>query len=59
MMVDVYPEYSRVVHRFGRIHHHVNYLPFKKNKLIKKDNLDLSKEHNNYGMELKKNAKTK
>ena len=36
MQVKVYPDVSRIVKRFGRIHHHVDYSKFKVNKLVKK-----------------------
>ena len=54
MLANVYPEYAKVVYRFHRIHHHVNYTSFRKNKLIKKSNLKISNKINNYGMELQK-----
>ena len=54
MIVDVYPNISEIVHKFGRVHHHVNYAPFKQNKLERVDNYDeiVEKGINNYGMEL-------
>jgi hypothetical protein len=36
MQVAMHPDVSRMVHRFGRIHHHVDYRPFKALKLIRK-----------------------
>jgi hypothetical protein len=54
MQVDVHPDVSRLTFRFGRIHHHVDYTPFKKLKLIKKKNIKIKKDIDNYGMELKK-----
>ena len=56
MLADVYPEYSKVKWRFKRIHHYVDYSSFKRNKLIRKSNLDFDniKEINNYGMKIKK-----
>jgi hypothetical protein len=53
MLVDVHPDVSRLVYRFGRIHHHVDYSKFKKNKIIRKDDLIIDKGINNYGMVLK------
>jgi hypothetical protein len=38
------------VERYGRDHHQVNYDFFRKNKLKKKKNLNISKENNDYGM---------
>jgi hypothetical protein len=52
MLVNEHPDVSKVVKRFGRVHHHVDYTSFKKQKLIKKDNVTIKKGINNYGMEL-------
>lgn len=54
MMVDVYPRLSKIVHKFGRVHHEVNYKPFKKNKLKRVDNYDevVTLGVDNYGMKL-------
>lgn len=54
MQVKVHPDVSKVVHRFGRIHHHVDYNPFRKNKLRRKKGLKLSDKTNEYGMRLYK-----
>ena len=56
MLVDVYPQYAKLKHRFGRIHHFVDYTPFKKNKLVRKPeiNLDALPNINEYGMKIKK-----
>ena len=53
MQVAVHPDVSTLVHKFGRIHHHVDYSRFKKQKLIKKDNIETGSKVNNYGMQLK------
>ena len=53
MLADVYPEYCKVVHKYSRIHHEVNYRPFKKRKLIRRDDVDIPKTPNEYGMKLK------
>ena len=37
MLVDLHPDVSRMVMRFNRWHHYVDYGPFKKNKLIYRD----------------------
>lgn len=47
-----HPDVCRVVWRFNRWHHHVNYKPFKNNKLIKKKGLTIPSGVNNYGMKL-------
>ena len=54
MQENVHPDVSRVVWKFGRWHHHVNYNVFKKMKLIKKDNLIIQNKINEYGMKIKK-----
>lgn len=51
---DQHPDLVEVVRRFDRWHHKVNYKPFKKTELIKKDGLKIIEGVNNYGMELKK-----
>ena len=55
MLADMHPDVATVVWRYGRWHHHVNYNPFKKNKLKLKDNIHLSKGVNNYNMILDRN----
>ena len=52
MQVDLHPELSKLVHRFGRWHHYVDYRVFKNNVLIRKKDIKLSDEVNNYGMKL-------
>lgn len=47
-----HPDVVRITKKFGRWHHQVNYKPFKKNKLIMKNNLTVSSGANNYGMRL-------
>ena len=49
-----HPDVVKVVWKFGRWHHQVNYSPFKKNKLIRKSGLVIPDKINNYGMVLRK-----
>jgi hypothetical protein len=49
---EQHPDVVDVTWKFNRWHHQVNYLPFKKNKLIKKEGLIIPKGINNYGMKL-------
>ncbi len=49
-----HPDVVKIVQRYGRWHHEVDYTPFEKNKLIKKKDLIIKKGINNYGMELVK-----
>jgi hypothetical protein len=54
MLVREHPDVAEVKFKFGRWHHHVNYTVFKKQKLIKRNELDLKKGVNDYGMKLVK-----
>lgn len=48
-----HPDVVKVSWKFNRWHHHVDYRPFKKNKLIKKNDVMITKGINEYGMYLK------
>jgi hypothetical protein len=52
MVVDVHPDVSKVVRRFSRIHHHVDYSRFKTQKLIRRDDIEIPQGVNDYGMKL-------
>jgi hypothetical protein len=52
MLADLHPDVAKVVWRFNRWHHHVDYKPFSKNRLIKRDDVVVSEKINNYGMGL-------
>lgn len=52
-LVEQHPDVAEITFKFGRYHHHVNYKPFKKNKLIKKSGLIIPDVINNYGMVVK------
>ena len=54
MLEDMHPDVARVVWRYGRWHHYVDYSPFKKNKLRLKPGVVMPTEVNNYGMKLVK-----
>jgi hypothetical protein len=47
-----HPDVVRVTWKFNRWHHHVNYRPFKRNKLIRKPDIDIPTGINEYGMKL-------
>lgn len=57
MLVDMHPDVASMVWRYGRWHHHVNYLPFKSNQLRFKPGVVLPEGNNNYGMRLETNFK--
>jgi hypothetical protein len=58
MLEDMHPDVAKVVWKFNRWHHHVDYRPFRKNKLIKKKDISISKGIDNYGMILKELKET-
>tara|TARA_Y100000592_G_C5463520_1_gene315337 strand:+ start:603 stop:1439 length:837 start_codon:yes stop_codon:yes gene_type:complete len=58
-IVDLHPDVARVTKKFGRWHHQIDYRPFRKNRLIKKKDLNIPNKVNNYGMVIKKMEKTK
>lgn len=51
-LADQHPDVCKITTKFGRFHHQVNYKPFKKNILIKKENIIINEKTNNYGMKL-------
>lgn len=52
MLVAMHPDVTRMVFRFRRWHHYVDYLPFKANKLIRKPGVVVPEGVNDYGMKL-------
>lgn len=54
MLVRVHPDVSKMAFRFKRWHHHVDYSPFKTNRLIKRDDVPAVVGVENFGMSLKK-----
>jgi hypothetical protein len=52
MIANLHPDVAKVVWRFNRWHHHVDYRAFKKNKLIKKAGIEIPNTINNFGMKL-------
>lgn len=52
MQVAVHPDVSRLVWKFNRWHHHVDYRRFRKNKLIRKPDAVIPEGVNEYGMRL-------
>lgn len=57
MQVNVHPDVIGLTWHYGRIHHHVDYRPFKRNKLKLRNGNDLKDATNNYGMVLKTRPK--
>jgi hypothetical protein len=52
MQVAMHPDVSSLVWKFGRWHHHVDYKPFKKTRLIRRDSAEVGDGVDNYGMKL-------
>lgn len=52
MLVDMHPDVAKMVWKFNRWHHHVDYSPFRNNKLRLKPGVVLPEGVNNYGMKL-------
>ena len=52
MLVQVHPDVSRLVWKFGRPHHLVDYRPFKVNRLARKPGVVIPDTPNDYGMRL-------
>jgi hypothetical protein len=52
MQVEMHPDVSKLVWKFSRWHHEVDYRPFKRNQLIRKPGAVVTDLPNNYGMEL-------
>ena len=53
MLVDVYPQYTKFVHKFNRDHHQVDYSSFTQ-ELKYKDNIYIDRKENNYNMQIVK-----
>ena len=52
MIVDLHPDVARLVERWGRWHHYVDYGPFRYNRLRRKKHMDIKAGVDNYGMRL-------
>jgi hypothetical protein len=50
MLVDLHPDVARMVWRYKRWHHYVDYSSFKKNELRLKSGVKIPEGNNNYGM---------
>lgn len=51
---EMHPDVVKITRKWGRWQHHVDYRPFKNNRLIKKAGLEIPQGVNNYGMVLTK-----
>ena len=49
-----HPKLVKIVRKWGRWQHQVDYRPFRKNKLILREGVEIPQGVNNYGMQLVK-----
>jgi len=54
MLADLHPDCAKVVWRYNRWHHHVDYSGFKGNRLVYRDGFEVPREPDNYGLEVVK-----
>lgn len=54
MQVKVHPDVSEMVWKFNRWHHHVDYSGFKKQKLIRNEDVEIKEKIHDYGMKMVK-----
>lgn len=54
MLVDMHPDVTKLVFKFHRWHHHVDYRAFRKNKFILKSGITIPQGINEFGMVLRK-----
>lgn len=52
MLVRLHPDVARLMWRYNRHHHYVDYSSFKKNKLVRRPDIEVEDGVNNYGMKL-------
>lgn len=57
MLKDMHPDVTKLVWKYGREHHYVDYSVFRKNKLSIKKDIIIEKGINEYGMKLITNPK--
>jgi hypothetical protein len=57
MLEDMHPDVAKVVWKFNRWHHSVDYRPLRNNALILKKNISIPTGIDNYGMTLKPRPK--
>jgi hypothetical protein len=50
MLVDMHPDVARLSWKFQRAHHHVDYRPFRELALIRRDDVEIPDEVNEYGL---------
>lgn len=56
MLARVHPDVARVIRRYGRIHHFVDYTPFKRQKLVRRKDFVPTGRPNEFGMAMQVKA---
>ncbi len=51
-LIDQHPDVVKGTIKFKKVHHQVNYKPFKNNTLERDENVDINPEPNEYGLEI-------
>ena len=57
MQVAMHPDVSRLVWKWGRWHHEVDYRPFRKNRLVLRAGVVIPEGNNEYGMQVVEHVK--
>jgi hypothetical protein len=53
LLVDTHPDVARISYKFNRWHHHVDYRPFRNNRLELREGVKIEPGVNDYGMKVK------
>lgn len=56
MIVELHPDVARLVWKFQRYHHQVDYRPFRRNKLIRRPDVSIPQGVDDYGMRIEQRA---
>ena len=54
LLEEMHPDVAKVIWKYGRWHHHVNYRPFRANRLVRRPGLEMPIGINDYGMSVVK-----
>ena len=54
MLEDMHPDVAKVAYMHNRWHHHVDYKPFMQNAIIRKADIRINDDVNNYGLTIRK-----
>jgi hypothetical protein len=57
LLAELHPDVVKIVWRFNRVHHYIDYRQFQKNKLIKRVDVDIPEGIDDFGMTFEKREK--